>query len=393
MEQGFCVYGFFAGISKKIRSVFKAKGMAGKHVGSIPPYGYIKSPDNKDLWIVDETAAVIVRRVFQLTMEGKGPYQICCILTAEKIPIPAYHQAQQGIGLWKNRQVKDPFAWNSSTITAILEKREYCGDTVNFKTRKHLKDKKSHYVDESEWVVFPDTHEPIIDHETYENCRRIRNNNKRHRPNGWGYVHPLSGLLFCADCGGKLYIHRIYNGLDRPTAVCGNYARGSDKIERDWVVCESGHRIEAANVLELIRDTLKGIASFAKTDREAFKKSVQEVLASQQSDEVKKQKKRLVACKKRHADLEKLLCKIYEDYALGSLPEKRYESMLQTYGREQDNLETDIVELQSTVTNTKAAVAKPAVLMNYPAAETACYRRPVLPRTYYLNAAVKTLKP
>jgi hypothetical protein len=156
-------------------------------------------------------------------------------------------------------------------------------------------------------------------------------------------------LLYCADCGGKLYIHRIYNGKDRPTAVCGNYARGSDKIERDWVVCNSGHRIEAANVIELVRDTLKGIAHFAKTDKEAFKKSVQELLASQQTSEVKKQRKRLSACQKRSAELERLLNKIYEDNALGRLPQKRYESLLETYGQEQEALDKEMAGLQSTV--------------------------------------------
>jgi len=335
--------------SKKIRSVFKAKGMAGKHVGSIPPYGYIKSPDNKDIWIVDEPAATIVRRIFQLTMDGKGPYQICTILSNDRIPIPAHYQAQQNIGLWKNRDIKDPYAWNSSTITSILAKREYCGDTVNFKTRKHLNDKKSHYVDESQWMIFENTHEPIIDRITYDNAQRIRANNKRRRPNGWGYVHPLSGLLFCADCGGKLYIHRIYNGKDKPTAVCGNYARGSQEIERNWVICESGHRIEAVKVIELIRDTLKGVSEYAKTNKEAFAKQVQELMATQQTDEVKKQKKRLVACRKRHAELDTLLNKIYEDYALKKLPERRYESLLQSYGQEQESLESEIMKLQPTV--------------------------------------------
>jgi len=335
--------------SKKIRSVFKAKGMSGKRIGSIPPYGYVKSPETKDLLIIDEPSAEVVRRIFQLCIAGHGPYQICTMLSNDKVPIPAWYQAQQGYGLWKNREVRDPYAWNSNTICGIIEKQEYCGDTVNFKTRKHLKDKKSHYVDPSQWTIFENTHEPIIDRETYETAQRIRNNNKRRRPNGWGYIHPLSGLLFCADCGGKLYIHRIYNGKDRPTAVCGNYARGSDKIERDWVVCNSGHRIEASNVMELIRDTLKGIATYAKIDKEAFKKSVQELLASQQTAEAKKQKKRLTVCKKRHAELEKLLNKIYEDNALGKLPENRYESLLQTYGQEQSELEKEIPELQSCV--------------------------------------------
>jgi hypothetical protein len=230
-----------------------------------------------------------------------------------------------------------------------LSKREYCGDTVNFKTRKHLNDKKSHYVDESQWTIFENTHEPIIDRVTYDNAQRVRKNNTRRRPNGWGYIHPLSGLLFCADCGGKLYIHRIYNGKDRPTAVCGNYARGSMEIERDWVVCNSGHRIEAANVMELVRDTLQGIAAYAKTDKPGFVKSVQEVLASQQTDDVKKQRKRLTACKKRHSELEKLLNKIYEDNALGKLPQNRYESLLQTYGQEQDALDKEIAVLQTSV--------------------------------------------
>jgi DNA invertase Pin-like site-specific DNA recombinase len=323
--------------SKKIRSVFKAKGMSGKRIGSMPPYGYTKCPDTKDLLIIDEPAAEIVKRIYAMCMEGLGPYQICKILTAEKVPIPAYYQAIQGYGLWKNRDVKDPYAWNSGTICGILEKQEYCGDTVNFKTRKHLKDKKSHYVDPSEWTIFENTHAPIIDRETYQNVQRIRANNKRRRPNGYGYIHPLSGLLFCKDCEGKLYIHRIYNGKDKPTAVCGNYARGSDEIVRnERIICQSGHRIEASIIMELIRDTLKGIALYAKTDKEAFKKAVQELLASQQTAEVKKQKKRLTQLKKRHAELEKLLNKIYEDNALGKLPESRYQSLLQTYGQEQN---------------------------------------------------------
>ena len=298
---------------------------------------------------MDEVAAETVRRIFALTLAGHGPYQICCILSNDKIPIPAHYQAQQGIGLWKNREIKDPYAWNSSTITSILEKREYCGDTVNFKTRKHLNDKKSHYVDPSLWTIFEDTHEPIIDRVTFDNAQRVRKNNTRRRPNGFGYIHPLSGLLFCADCGGKLYVHRIYNGKDRPTAVCGNYARGSQELQRDWEICNSGHRIEAANVLELVRDALRGIAAYAKTDRPGFVKKVQEVLASQQTDGVKKQRKRLIQCKKRHAELEKLLNKIYEDNVLGKLPESRYESLLQTYGQEQDALNKEITTLQSSV--------------------------------------------
>ena len=129
-----------------------------------------------------------MHRIFALSLAGHGPYQICCISSGEKIPIPAHYQARQGIGLWKNREIKDPYAWGSSTVTSILDKREYCGDTVNFKTRKHLKDKKSQYVDESLWTIFEDTHEPIVDRLTYENCKRLLAKNTKRRPNGWGYV-------------------------------------------------------------------------------------------------------------------------------------------------------------------------------------------------------------
>ncbi|MCL2168416.1 MAG: recombinase family protein [Defluviitaleaceae bacterium] len=345
--------------SKKIKSAFKSKGTSGKRIGSMPPYGYIKCQNDKNLLLIDEPSAEVVRRIFQLTLAGKGPYQICTILSNDKVPIPAYYQSQQGYGLWKNREIKDPYAWNSSTITSIIAKHEYCGDTVNFKTRKHLKDKKSHYVDESEWMFFEGTHEAIIDRITFENAQRIRKNNQRRRPNGWGYVHPLSGLLFCSDCGGKLYIHRLYNGKNRPTAVCGNYARGSDKTDRKWaIVCKSGHRIEAAIVMELVGDTLRGIAEFAKSNKQLFRKAVQELLTSQQTDEVKKQKKRLAQCNKRFLELEKLLNKIYEDNALGNLPQKRYESLLQTYGQEQDDLDKEINQLQTTVERYEGGSAK-----------------------------------
>jgi DNA invertase Pin-like site-specific DNA recombinase len=333
--------------SRKIKSAYKAKSAAGKPISSYPPFGYLKSPEDKCKWVVDPEAAAIVRRIFQLTMEAKGPYQICCILKADRVPIPAYYLAQKGAGLHQSYTFPDPYNWSSSTVCGILKKKEYLGHTVNFKTRKHFKDKKSHYVDESQWEIIENTHEPIIDQTTFDNVQRLRGGIKR-RPNGWGYTHPLSGLLFCADCGGKLYVHRVYNGKDKPTAVCGNYSKGSAYI-RSGIVCESGHRIDAATVMELIRDTIKAIADYAKTDKAGFIKSVQETLAAQQTNEVKNQKKRLAVCRKRAAELETLFRKIYEDNALGKLPDKRFEVMSADYGKEQDALEKEITELQSSV--------------------------------------------
>ena len=198
--------------SKKIKSVFKAKGNSGKHVSSCPPYGYLKSAEDKNKWIVDEEAAEVVRRIFRMTVEGKGPYQISQILQKEKVDMPAVHLQKHKAGLHQKVVFENPYRWGSSTIAEILKKYEYLGHTVNFKTRKHFKDKKSHYVDESEWVIFENTQEPIIDQQTFDTVQKIRKNVRRY-PNGWGEVAPLTGLLFCADCGGKMYEDNILGKL------------------------------------------------------------------------------------------------------------------------------------------------------------------------------------
>ena len=229
--------------SKKIKSVFQAKGRSGKHVASSPPYGYIKSKDDPNQWIVDEEAAKVIRRIFQLTLEGLGPYQVTRILKQEEIPIPAVHMNKLGVGNHRGREIKDPYNWSSSTIVGILERREYLGHTVNFKTRKHFKDSHSHYVDEDLWVIFENTQEPIIEQETFNLVQKIRNNVTRW-PNGWGPAHPLTGLVYCADCGGKLYCHRTDNGRRVNVFSCGNYPQKK---------CASGHRINGNDLLSFRR--------------------------------------------------------------------------------------------------------------------------------------------
>jgi DNA invertase Pin-like site-specific DNA recombinase len=330
--------------SKKIKAAFRSRGMAGKHTNSCPPYGYLKSKEDKNQWIVDPEAAAVVRRIFQLTMDGKGPYQICCVLEADKVKIPGAYLAEKGVGLHKSHVFENPYHWSSTTVIGILKKKEYLGHTVNFKSAKDsYKDKKNHYVPESEWVIFENTHEWIIDEETFNNVQRIRANIKR-RADHKGYTHPLTGLVYCADCGGKLYCHSTYNGKDMPQYVCGNYAKVD--IEKR---CVSGHRIDAAKLMKLIADTLKDISDYAKTDKAAFAQSVQERLASQKASEIKEQKKRLAKLNKRAAELETLLRKVYEDNALGKLPDKRFEALSEQYEQEQETTEREIAELQAAV--------------------------------------------
>ena len=337
------MYEFYArDTSRKIKSVFKAKGMSGKHMTGTVIYGYLWD-EKRENWIVDEEAAAIVRRIFAMTLEGYGPYQISSRLSQEKIEIPSVHLARYGEGVNQNRAIKDIYGWGSSTIVNILKKREYLGHTVNFKTQKHFKDKKSHYVDESEWTIFENTHEPIITQEMYDNVQRIRSNVRRY-PDGWGEAAPLTGLLYCADCGGKMYVHRVNNGKRVSQYTCSQYSKVPV-----GTLCPTQHRIAEKVVLSLVSDTLHAIADYAKTDRAAFIRTVQEAQVNQQDSDIKKKRRRLAAAQKRAGELERLMCKIYEDNALGRLLDARYAALDARYAKEQEVLSKEITELEKSV--------------------------------------------
>ena len=329
--------------SRKIRSVFKAKGMSGKHLTGTVIYGYLWD-EKREHWLVDEEAAEVVRRIFSLTLEGYGPYQIACKLSADRIEIPVVHLARFNEGVNRSKPVKDPYGWGSSTIVNILKKREYLGHTINFKTRKHFKDKKSHYVSEDEWTIFENTHEAIIDQQTFDLVQKIRSNVRRY-PNGWGEAAPLTGLLYCADCGGKMYVHRTNNGKRVSQYTCSNYTKVPC-----GTLCLTQHRINESAVLTLVSDTLRAIAEYSRNDRTEFIHTVQETQVAQQSADISKKRRHLATAQKRAGELEKLICKIYEDNALGKLPDTRYKALDAQYAKEQDALEIEIAELEKAVT-------------------------------------------
>ena len=330
--------------SKKIKSTFKTKGMMGKHLTGTVIYGYLWN-EARDQWIVDEEAADVVKRIFAMTIEGYGPYQIACKLSEEQILIPSAYLAQYGEGVNKNKTFKDIYGWGSSAVVEILKKREYLGHTVNFKTRKHFKDKKSHYVPEDEWTIFENTHEPIIDQQTFDLVQKIRSNVKRY-PNGWGEAAPLTGLLYCADCGGKMYVHRTNNGKRISQYTCSQYSKVPV-----GKLCPTQHRINEDVVLTLVSDMLKAIAEYAKHDRAEFVRVVQEAQSSQQTAEIRKQRTRLAAAKQRVSELEVLLCKIFEDNVLGKLPDSRYEVLDAQYAKEQAALTAEIATLEKAVSD------------------------------------------
>lgn len=329
--------------SRKIQSTFRSKGESGKHTASTPPYGYIKDEKDKDKWVVDEKAAEIVRRIFNLTMDGAGPYKIAKILEADKIDIPAYHQQKMGYGLHQSKNFEYPYRWCSSTIASILKKKEYLGHTVNFKTRKHFKDKKSKYVSEDKWLIFENTHEAIIDQETFDNVQRIRGNVKRY-PDGWGEYHPLTGLMYCADCGSKMYVHRTNNYKNIPYYVCSNY-----KKVPCGTLCPSAHRIKAEAVLNLIQETLKDIKKYLDEDNEAFIRSIQNEMEEKEKVEIEKKKIKLTESQNRLQELERLMCRIYEDMILNKIPNNRYEILNNQYETEQHTLSKEIKDLEVVI--------------------------------------------
>ena len=328
--------------SRKIRSTFQSKGKTGKHLTGTVIYGYLWN-EKRDQWLVDPEAAEVVKRIFAMTIDGFGPYQIANRLKENKVLIPSAYLAQHGEGVNKNKTFKDVYGWGSSTIVNILEKREYLGHTINFKTRKHFKDKKSHYVPEDEWTIFENTHEPIIDQQTFDLVQKIRSKVRRY-PDGWGEVAPLTGLLYCADCGGKMYVHRTNNGKRISQYTCSQYTKVPV-----GTLCKTQHRINEDVVLSLVSEMLKAIAEYAKHDRAEFARVVQEAQSSQQTAEVRKQRTRLAAAKQRVTELEVLLCKIYEDNILGKLSDSRYATLDAQYEKEQSELTAEISALEKAI--------------------------------------------
>ena len=332
-------------ISKKVKTGIKTKGMSGKPICTEAPYGYVKDPANKDYWLIDEEAAKVVRLIFALFMNGKNRNQIAVHLTNEQIPTPTFYLKDRGRGTAKSRPLDEAkrFQWNKATLTRILTRQEYCGDVVNFKTTKHFRDKRNHYVDRSQWHITENVHEPIIDRATFENVQRILENAPVKRPNGDGEIHPLSGLLYCKDCGAKMYVRIDYrNGGKRHVAYCSEYHKGKAKSPK----CNSPHIIDADLLMQTVADVLRKIAEYSWRNRADFEALVKKSLAMQQTDKTRKQQKRLPQITARLGQIDTVLNKLYEDSALGAIDPDRYEQLSRKYSEEYYTLKTELAEIK-----------------------------------------------
>ena len=332
-------------ISKKVKTGIRTKGTSGKPIATEAPYGYVKDPGDKDFWLIDEEAAEVVRLIFRLFLDGKNRNQISVYLKNEQVPTPTFYMKDRGRGTAKSKTLNEEnrYKWNKATLTRILTRQEYCGDVVNFKTAKHFRDKRNHYVDRSQWQITENVHEPIVDRADFENVQRILENIPVKRPNGDGEIHPLSGLLFCKDCGAKMHIRIDYrNGGKRHIAYCSEYHKGKARNPK----CNSPHIMDADLLMQTVSEVLKKIAEYSISNRADFEALVKKSLDVQQTDRTKKQQKRVPQITTRLEQIEKVLDKLYEDNALGTIEQDRYEQMSQKYSEEYYTLKTELAEIK-----------------------------------------------
>jgi DNA invertase Pin-like site-specific DNA recombinase len=347
--------------SRKVKAVYQSKGKSGKRITNSAIYGYLKDPDDKNKWVVDPVAAEVVRRIFALTVEGKGPFQIAKILEADGVETPGVYLGKMGLGTQRNRVPKHPCRWADSQIIAMLAKPEYVGHTVNFRSQKmSYKDKQVTKNPQEDWVIFENTHDPIVDAETWQTAQRCRT--VKRRTDTTGEPNPLTGLLYCADCGRRLYNHcspahdrkSYYTGETFHVKARDDYnCAGSSGVGPFREQCTT-HYITSNTVNTLILEAIKRTTAFARENEAEFVKQIREASALRQSESAKSGKRQIAKNEKRISELDLLFRKTYEDFAAGRLTEKRFEQLSKGYETEQTDLESQTAKLKAELAQFEA---------------------------------------
>lgn len=290
----------------------------------------------------------MVRRIFQLTIEGKGPYDIARILFDDKIDTPAVYFGKQNKGVWKSKEdFPNPYNWSGYIVGQILSKPEYMGHTVNFRSHKQsYKDKNAVMNPKEDWLIFENTHEAIVDAETWELAQKLRKTPRRH--DTLGEANPLTGLVFCADCGAKMMNPRSRGGTENnpyPSDFydCSTYTLAHQKRTH---AC-SGHYIRSKVLRELILETIRAASAFAISDRDAFLEKVHSASQLRQAEAAKETERRLNKEKKRISELDTIIKKLYESFAVGRITGERFDSLLADYENEQKTLTASVSEMET----------------------------------------------
>ena len=342
--------------SKKIRAVFKAKGESGKPLCTTPPFGYKKDPDDKNHWIVDEDAAKVVKYIFQLCIEGYGPTQIAHKLKDEGIFTPSYYF--KSIGLYPTAIItEEPCKWSARTVANILDKQEYLGHTINFKTRrKSYKIKKKIDNDPSEWKVFKNKHEAIIDEETFSTVQKIRNGKRRRTP--LGEMPILSGMVYCADCGAKLYQVRSKDwNHDKEYMVCATYRK------RGKHNCTS-HQIRNIDIEKALLYMIQQVTAFARDYEDEFVELVVKNKNKELERKIRESKKELEQSISRVSKIDLLIQRLYEDNVEGKISDEQFIKMISAYEKEQQTLNVRITELNKVIKNEQEKITNTSSFLN-----------------------------
>ena len=326
--------------SRKIRAVQKAKGERGVPLTTNVPYGSVKDPENPRRWVVDPVAADVVKRIFDLCMEGRGPMQIANQLKADKVLTPSAYRALQGIKT-PNKKPEDPYDWHSSTVVAILERREYTGCTVNFKTYTNsIWDKKQRDNPLEKQAIFPNTHEAIIEEAVFEKVQQVRQ--LRHRKTRTGRSSIFSGLVYCADCGEKLYYGATNNYRTEGAFFdCSLHWKHKDKC--------GTHYIRETVLSRLVLKHIQAVTGYILRHEAHFRTVMEEQLRLESGEQIRIRRKWLERNENRIAELKRLFIRIYEDNASGRLSDDRFDMLSLTYETEQKQLENECVTLRQEI--------------------------------------------
>lgn len=341
--------------SKKIRATWQSKGKSGEHLTTIPPYGYMKDPDNKKKWIIDEEAAAVVQQIFALCVSGMGPTQIAKWLEKHEIYNPTAYSQAKGRPV-TNKPTANPYKWTNETVSRSLERIEYLGHTVNFKTRKQsYKSKKKLWNDPSEWVIFENTQPPIVEESVFLIVQNIRRS--RRRPTKMGDMGIFSGLLYCAECGGKMYQCRATNFTEEQKYfICSTYRKGKD-------LCTT-HSIKNVVLHEIVLRNLREAIEYVTQYEAEFIQEAADSRLRERDAEFSRKRETLSRAESRIAELDNLFKHLYEDNVTGKLSDERFIKMSRDYELEQENLKSmaevlreEIKQQEKQKTNVKAFIS------------------------------------
>jgi hypothetical protein len=342
--------------SKKIRAVVQAKGKSGKPTTNIPPYGYVKSPDDKNKWLIDPEAAAVVKRIFEMTIDGMGSRAIAMRFLDEKVERPSSYFERKGVGRFKGGcDTEHAYSWNLTTITELLDKMEYAGHTVNFKgTKPCFKSKKRVMNSEDDRLIFRNTHEAIVTDDVWELAQKLRQTKRR--ADSLGESNPLTGLLWCGTCGAKMFNKRKAEPPKRyrdGKLYCDKKIPNSYHCSQHSLSCAryikkcTPHHIATHTVRQVILELLRETNGYVREHESEFIELVREKSALRHGETAKAHKKKIAKNERRIAELEKIYRSLYEDKALGKLDEVRFEEMSAGYIQEQADLKTQTAEMQA----------------------------------------------